>query len=608
MKNSKRFLAMMTAGFLAITPMAATAMTAYAVTHTLTVTDTDTVAHTYKAYPIILGTKNTDGSLTGISWGTNVNSAALISALTTNATALGITVPATPTIDDIAEVLAGITDADKIEKLAKILNTDAIRGTTGTPLSHSDDNYSATVDDGWYLVVDETSLAAGTSSTSTQVRSANLLQVVGNITINAKHSLPTLEKKIMEDRDDDSTLEEYDTSTAAIGDTITYHIKTKVPDLRGYEKYFLVVDDNLSAGLDFNDDVTVKVYNQTSGTLLSTLTEDDDDDYTLDNCDADYYVSTTGKTAIKIVFENVVNRLSTFTAGDDIVIEYTATLNKDASIDPSVGNPNSAKLTYSNDPNVTNSGKSTSTPDEPNPPSGGEPGDVVGETPEDKVNTYTTAIKIKKVDQDNQPLAGAEFTLQGTALNKVNYISGTTFEIDDTTPGTYWKLNTGSYTTVDPQTPGLSDAAKAKYANDGHKYKKVEGTASLTTATGSPKSITATVDDEGYLTFTGLDAGSYTLIESNPPSGYNAAADISFKIDTSAITENSVTWTNSNSTAFSAMDSDNMFPTTIVNRKGSTLPTTGGIGTKLFYIIGGLLVTGSVVLLVTKKRMKANEE
>ncbi|WP_295067229.1 isopeptide-forming domain-containing fimbrial protein [Ruminococcus sp.] len=592
MKNSKRFLAMMTAGFLAITPMAATGLTAYAVTHSLTVTDTDTATHTYTAYPIILGTKNTDGSLTGLSWAANVDSDALISALTTNAGVLGITMPASTTVDNIAETLASITGDDRIEKLAKILNTAAIRGTTGTSLTKDGNNYSATVDDGWYLVVDETTLATATDTTSTQVRSANLLQIVGDTSLSAKHSLPTLEKKIVEG----ST--EVDYNTAAIGDVITYHIKTKVPDTTGYNKYFFIVEDTLSAGLTYNaSSINVKIYDKDDSTVLKgTLTKDADTDYTnYATDDADYYVLTGGTPNLKIVFEDVINNFASYDAGDDIVIEYTATLNSNASIDPTVGNPNTAKLKYSNDPNVDYTGTPGLTPDEP----GGS--EVVGETPNDKVNTYTTAIKIKKVDQDGNPLKGAEFTLEGVKLNKVETVTGSTFTKDNTN-GTYWKLNNGSYTTTNPA--DLTTEQQAKYESTSDKYVKTTASATELTATGDPKSITATVDDDGYLTFTGLDAGDYTLKESNPPSGYNKAADISFTLSASSISENSVTWTNSKSST----KEENMFVHQIENRKGSILPTTGGIGTKLFYIIGGLLVAGSVVLLVTKKRMKANED
>lgn len=599
MKKTKRYLALMTASFLAITPMAATGLTAVAESHTLTITDTETAEHTYTAYPIIVGTKNSDNSLTNPSWGTGINSTNLITALESNKTALGISfpgsayvesvfTPAKVSINDVAEILAGITDADKIEKLAKILNNSSVLGTnSGTSLTKSGDNYTATVDDGWYLVVDSSTLD---NTDGPKVRSANLLQIVGNVTVNAKHSLPTLEKKIVEG---DSRV---DANTAAIGDTVSYEIKTKVPDMTGYNRYFFIVEDNLSQGLTYNGDISVKVVDKDDTTNTTTLTKDADTDYTNYATDgADYYVTTSGSnpTNIKIVFEDVLNNFGAYDVGDDIVIAYTATLNTNASINPTEGNPNSAKLKYSNDPNTSYDGTPATTPDEP------DGDDVMGETPWDKVNTYTTAIKIKKVDQDGQPLKGATFTLKGVNLNQVNKVSGSTFTQDDS--GSYWKLKNGSYTTTIPTAENQD-----KYESTTVKYKKTLAPASTQTATGSPLSVSATVDDDGYLTFSGLNAGTYTLEETGVPSGYNKAEDITFTLAAEVKNENAATWSNSNN-KFGSIDAEYMFPVEIENRKGSILPSTGGIGTKLFYLFGGLLVAGSVVFLVTKRRMNTRE-
>jgi fimbrial isopeptide formation D2 family protein/LPXTG-motif cell wall-anchored protein len=588
MKTNKRTLAILTAGLLALTPMAATGMTAFAATHTLTVTDTETANHTYIAYPIILGTKNADDSLTDISWGTGINatkSTNLINALKTNAIALGITLGETPSIDDVAEALASITTADKKEKLAKILNdTTNILG-TGTSLTRGTgaaaNDYTATLNDGWYLIVDSSTID---NENGPFVKSANLLQIVGDLEIDAKHSLPTLEKKIVESGT------EVDQNTASIGDTITYHIKTKVPDMTGYDKYFFIIEDELSAGLTYNSITDIKVVDKDDSTnVKATLTQDDDNDHTLANCDADYYVTSsgTGPTNIKIVFENVINRMSTYAVGDDIIVTYTATLDSDAVITDS-GNTNKAKLIYSNDPNANNSGESTDEPDIP------KNTDVKGETPEDEVKTYTTAIKIKKVDTNSNVLQGAGFTLTGVSSGQALVITNTFAE---SATGAYWKLKDGSFTTTSP-----NDSDPNLYESTSQKYGKTTST-TLKGTGQSETSITAMVGTDGYIVFQGLGAGNYTLTESPVPTGYNAIDPIDFEISATP-DASSANWVLP--AGFTA-DGDNTYLNTIENRKGSILPSTGGIGTKLFYIIGGLLVAGSVVLLVTKKRMGTRE-
>ena len=220
MKTNKRLLALLTSGLLAVVPVAATGLTAFAAgTSTLTITDTDTASHTYNAYQIIKGTK-ADGKLTELTFGDGVNSATLISTLNTNAAALGInTIASNATAQYVAEELSKITDADKIEKLAKLFNTSGVLTTTKTALTKNTNTYSAsTFDDGWYLVLDESTLNGANTPT---VRSANLLQIVGNTEVNAKHSLPTLEKYILEDTNDDGKLEEIKANTE-LQETIEY--------------------------------------------------------------------------------------------------------------------------------------------------------------------------------------------------------------------------------------------------------------------------------------------------------------------------------------------------------------------------------------------------
>ena len=88
--------------------------------------------------------------------------------------------------------------------------------------------------------------------------------------------------------------------------------------------------------------------------------------------------------------------------------------------------------------------------------------------------------------------------------------------------------------------------------------------------------------------FTGLANGTYTLIEKTVPAGYNKAADSTF-----TIAEHDYTAINLQQA------------TDVVNNAGSILPETGGMGTTIFYIVGGVMVAAAVVLLITKKRMSA---
>jgi len=590
MRKNRRIAALLTAGLLALTPCVSAGMSVFAADHKLTVVDTDTIAHTYNAYQIITGTLGTDGSLSGMVWGDGVDSAKLIAALNAHKADLGIEadIASTATVNDVAAVLAKITDAAKVQKLAKVFNEDDVLiAAKKKALTKDGNKYTNTaLADGWYLICDESDPLGTEDDENVKVRSANLLQIVGDTEIDTKHSLPTLDKVIV------NGTNEVDANSASIGDVVTYRIKTKVPDITGYDKYFFVVNDTLSKGLTYNGPLTVKV----NGTNLTL-----DEDGPVATKSGNYYVAaseynaTTG-TEIKVVFENAVELFSGYNAGDDIVLEYTATLNENAVI-TDAGNPNTASLTYSNDPNedakgTPAEGDNPPKPDEPGP----DDGDVTGKTPDDFVKTYTTAIKLKKVDNHGTKLTGAMFRITGEGVNKV-VVAGEIFVED--AEGTYYKLKDGSYTTK----ASTADTAD-KYEEGGKKYKKI--TQSTIEKDTSGINVEAFVDSDGIVTFTGLgDCDEYTIEEIVVPEGYKKAADVKIKIE-SAPTLTKANWvvvkdgdTENPLTA----NADNMYEFNVVNVQFSTLPSTGGVGTKLFYLFGGMLAVGSGVVLVTKKRM-----
>ena len=100
-------------------------------------------------------------------------------------------------------------------------------------------------------------------------------------------------------------------------------------------------------------------------------------------------------------------------------------------------------------------------------------------------------------------------------------------------------------------------------------------------------------DKDGQFNVKGLDAGTYYLKETTPPADYNACADKEIVISAT------------HDVNHVELDSSKL-STTIINKKagGITLPSTGGIGTTLFYVVGGGLMVAAIVLLVTKKRME----
>ena len=99
---------------------------------------------------------------------------------------------------------------------------------------------------------------------------------------------------------------------------------------------------------------------------------------------------------------------------------------------------------------------------------------------------------------------------------------------------------------------------------------------------------------DGQFNVKGLDAGTYYLKEITPPDGYSACKVIPVTIKADHSRNDQVNLEGSNLT------------NDIVNIKagGITLPSTGGIGTTLFYVVGGGLMVAAIVLLVTKKRME----
>lgn len=571
MKNMKKILALVIAAL-----MIAGMMSAFAATITIEDNGNVKVAdHTFSAYQIFSGTLSTDGkTLSDIVWGAGVDGAGLLTALKADTT-IGSKFTSAATAEDVAKALEGAT-ADEMVAFSRVvaehLGTAAKENVKGGKIEG--------LDDGYYFVQDTTAIGEGDAA------SAFIVQLIGSATLKIKTDAPSIEKKV---KNHDELVSAYrDANNVGIGDTVDYQITSKVPDMTNYKKYWFVVNDTMSKGLTYNDDLVVK---------LDGKTLEKDTDYALTVTDA---ADKTKDTGIEIVFKNFIQYKDK--AGADIEITYTATLN-DAAVIGKNGNPNEVELIYSRNPNVEGDGEDK--PDED---------DVFGKTPKDIVITYSTDLKIKKVDENGDALEGVKFTVYGYGENNMaSYKEEFVVDAD----GAYWKLTDGTYTQTAPTT-----LTAGKYANTSTKYKLVVSRDDTAQAiTYAAKQGTTDKDgiiDVGALIADGsLPAGTYVIHEDSTLSGYNVldhdiivtiTGKIGDNADTAAtISEITTTITWNTDAEGATIDDDGIITITVVNKAGAELPSTGGIGTTLFYVGGGILVLAAVILLVTKRRMNAND-
>ena len=174
-------------------------------------------------------------------------------------------------------------------------------------------------------------------------------------------------------------------------------------------------------------------------------------------------------------------------------------------------------------------------------------------TPDSQTKTYTWDVDVFKYTMDGETekaLAGATFTLSKNA-------------------------------------DGSNPIALVSEGNNVYRVAKTGETGTVTEIT---------TDATGKFTIKGLDADTYYLTETAAPAGYNKLAGPV----TIVIGENGVV----NGTTEAPQGVDEV---KVLNQTGAQLPSTGGMGTTIFYVLGGILVVGAVVLLVTKKRMNGEK-
>ena len=577
--------------------------------HTISLKSTDT--HTYQVFQVLTGTLAEAGSkeLGNPAWGADATAEA----------------KATDVNDFIEDVTnANLSEQDVAQLVATKVDTTKGQGTIDK------DHPMSGLATGYYVLVDVTTLQEYGDPKKIDTKALNVVRVVNDINdLDIKWGTTEDKKVIVSDTLGNSANGNPvngDTDNVSIGDTVNFKITAKVPaNADKYNYFYFVINDTLDPGLTL-DGNSIVVYHGSVGND-NILTKD-----------THYSLSitkdqTTKKTTFKVGLINAKEYKN-----EDIIVTYSAVLNENAEIGE-IPNTNKSTVDYSNDPNHDYDGEHyPGFPDQ-------KEKNYMGETPVTETKTYTTSIQIQKVDDKGQVLTGAEFTITGNSTEIV-LVSSEEFTAD--AAGTYYKLNNGSYTTESPVTadymeeaPGadkgyvvdnsyngddkvvigdttyrpyapatdtgetvyvLVKANADQYESPTTKYKKtVTYTQKKTTGTDKVDAK-AMVGADGVVEFRGLGAGEYTITETKTPAGYNTIDPITVNIAfTAKPTGTDPHWSKTSGNA-TYNSTTGVFEVTIENNKGTELPSTGGMGTTIFYIAGAILVIGAVVLLIARKK------
>ena len=451
--------------------------------------------HTYEAYQILSGDLSADkATLSNIKWGEGIKAE--------GQTALG------GDAAGYAKKLADMGNNSKeLKAQAQIIGANLASASGSVTVTDPDaKNVISNLKPGYYLIKDKDDSLQGQESYTEFI-----LHVTDDVEANVKADVPSVEKKVKDTNDTTGdTTGWQDSADYDIGDDVPFQLTaTLANNIESYKTYSLKFNDTLSKGLDYNNDAVIKL---------------GDKDVT------SYFTPSYDATAKTLTF--TCDDILAFGAknSDKIVVEYTAKLNENAVIG-AAGNPNTVYLDFSNNPN-----------------NGGE-GDR-GKTPEDKVIVFTYKLTVNKVDKENKPLTGAEFSL----------------------------------------------------------FKKVNGKEELVEV----KKILSTNAEGTVFGFTGLDDGTYVLRETKTPDGYNSIEDQTFTIsakhdensDDPKLTALTGDVASGSIINLGVMLEKGELSTDVVNNKGSVLPSTGGAGRVAIYVIGAILVLGGGIVLVTKKRVR----
>ena len=410
---------------------------------------------------------------------------------------------------------------------------------------------------------------------------ASLVSVTGDATVNMKSNYPTVDKKIIpaqsgsgitvgaivdgswegnhqleldDENDPEDTIaphgaaDEKKAGDFGIGDTITYQLTSKVPDMTGYNSYTFKFSDTLSKGLDLKEVLSVKVGNTTlkagkTGTNTYALTYDE-----------------TSRN-LTVTLNDFYNSYKNHT-GETITVVYTATLNKDAVIGMNP-NTNKAVVEYSNNPTTGGTGTS-------------EPSIVDVHTFDFTIYKYY--LKDQNNKEDKTALANAEFEL---------YKANTTGDAADTNA----KIN-------------IVDEGKGVYRQATADEAKVTGftSAKIVSDADGKVLVKGLVAGTYYLRETKAPEGYNKLL-----SDIKVEIKANYDETTGKLTSYSVDYTyNGTKTPGNAITSkDNSPEVPVENKTGAQLPSTGSKGA-LMVTLAGIVLFGALTASKAFGKKKAN--
>ena len=369
----------------------------------------------------------------------------------------------------------------------------------------------------------------------------NLIAATSDISIDEKNDYPSLDKT---QADEDHIGNQGDAvQNVAVGDVLTYHVKVTIPaTAKEHDK--ILVWDKASAGLTYNNDLRV------SNPGKATIGEPEDS--FVDN----------SWTWCKLI------TVTEGSQGKDVVFTFTMTVNNSALVDSE--KQNESGLKYGNDNGFPYESKPDSV----------------------KYKTYFAGIY--KFDADTKvALEGVEFTLKE---------DGSEFKMSKAEGTDYYVYDVNGDTTVKTDANGLIkirglDADKTytltetKNPNEGYNMLADPVTLTLMPDTTTSTTYTPVASDTAFdsdATYYIKEGDTYTVAEGL--TGF--ANDVTY-----------YTVETKSELAFSGVTYDKFDQ--VENKKGTVLPSTGGIGTKIFYGLGAVLVVGAGVVLVSRKRADA---